>query len=105
MRHCVPSNVSSGLASLPLPYVYVDGVPNLSRPTHPYLPSGERLNGSLSFEQIVSYYTTTDITPTEMQALGYEKLRSLYKQVIQSYCRGEQKGIKLKLLGVRRRAS
>lgn len=81
MRHCVPSNVSSGLANLPLPYVYIDGKPDLLQPTMPYLPTGERLNGSQAFDNILTYYTTTDITATEIQVMGYQKLSDLKAQV------------------------
>jgi hypothetical protein len=81
MHHCVPSNVSSGLASLPLTHVYVDGVADLSQPTHPYLPTGELLNGSSSFEKLLPYFTTNDITPKKIQELGYAKLDKLYEKV------------------------
>lgn len=81
IHHCVPSNVSSGLGSLPVKYVYVDGVPDLSQPTKPFLPSGEPLNGSAAFETVVGYFTTSDITVREMRELGYQKLKEFKAKV------------------------
>ncbi|KAL9986419.1 hypothetical protein ACROYT_G000566 [Oculina patagonica] len=81
-RHCVPSNASSGWATLPLKYVWLDGKENTSWPTEPFLPTGEPLNGSLAYSQILSYFTTNDITPMEVQELGKEQLSTLYPMVM-----------------------
>ena len=80
-RHCVPSNVSSGLASLPLKYVWIDGKENKSWPTEPNLPTGEPLNGSLAYSKIMSYFTTNKITPMEVHELGKKQLDILYPMV------------------------
>lgn len=82
IQHCVPSNISSGLAGLPLTHVYVNGVPDLSQPTHPYLPTGEPLNGSKSFVKLLPYFTTNGITPEEIKELGEAKLKELYGKVM-----------------------
>ena len=81
MRHCVLSNVSSGLATLPLPYVYVNNTADKSRPTNKSLPTGEILNGKESYKQIVSYFTTNTMTPDEIYELGLKMLNQLYPQV------------------------
>ena len=81
MRHCVPSNVSSGLGSLPLPYVYVDGKPDLTRPTIPALPTGERLNGSTLYRGIMSYFTASPITPGTITKQANIRLKQLYPEV------------------------
>lgn len=62
-RHCVPSNVSSGLATRPISYVYRDGVPDLARKTTKTLPTGEKVSGKKAYERILKFFTTTDSTP------------------------------------------
>ena len=81
IRHCVPSNVSSGLANLPLKYVWLDGKENTSWPTDPYLPTGEALNGSRAYSQIMSYFTTNAMTPMDVHELGKKQLSILYPMV------------------------
>ena len=81
MQHCVSSTVSSGLASLPLPFVYVNNTADKSRPTNKSLPTGEKLDGKKSYEQIVSYFTTNSMSPDEINKLGFEMLNELYPQV------------------------
>ena len=81
IRHCVPSNVSSGLANLPLKYVWFDGKENKSWPTDPYLPTSEPLNGSWAYSQIMSYFTTNTMSPLEVHELGKKQLSILYPMV------------------------
>ena len=81
IRHCVPSNVSSGLATLPLKYVWLDGKENKSWPTNPTLPTGELLNGSQAYLNILSYFTTNSTTPLEVSNLGKEQLNIFYPTV------------------------
>ena len=81
IRHCVPSNVSSGLATLPLKYVWLDGKENKSWPTNPTLPTREPLNGSLAYSKIMSYFTTNTMTPMEVHKLGQQQLAFLYPMV------------------------
>ena len=81
MRHCVPSNVSSGLANLPLPYVYVDGKPDRSQPTNQTLPTGEVLQGPMLYRGIMSYFTAKSITPDEIVKQANAQLKQLYNEV------------------------
>ena len=81
IRHCVPSNVSSGLATLPLEYVWLDGKENKSWKTNRTLPTGERLNGSQAYLNILSYFTTNSTTPSEVSNLGKEQLNIFYPTV------------------------
>ena len=81
IRHCVPSNVSSGLGNLPLKYVWVDSKENKSWPTDPYLPTGEPLNGKQAYSKIMSYFTTNAMTPAEVHELGKKQLSILYPMV------------------------
>ena len=84
MRHCVPSNVSSGLAGLPVEYVYTDGVPDKSQVTTKVLPTGEKLDGKKAYEKIMPYFTTTSITPDQVFEMGEKMLKKLYPQVSHS---------------------
>ena len=80
MRHCVPSHVSSGLATLPVDYVYKDGKPTGERTTK-VLPTGERLDGRQSYNRIVTFFTTTDISTDEIFDKGKKLKDVFYKEV------------------------
>ena len=81
-RHCVPSNVSSGLATLPLDHVWVDGKENKSWPTNKKLPTGEMLDGKRAYAKgIMQYFTTNEMTPDDVNKLGHDQLKKLYPQV------------------------
>ena len=81
-RHCVPSNVSSGLATLPLDHVWVDGKENKSWPTNKMLPTGEMLDGKIAYAKwIMPYFTTNEMTPDQVFHLGQKQLDNLYLQV------------------------
>lgn len=82
--HCPPSNISSGFASLPLPYIYTNGVADLRQPTTGRLPGGEKFNGSSAYRLLLKHFTTYDITPEEVNNLADEKLNELYAQVYSS---------------------
>ena len=84
VKHCVPSTLSSGLASLPLKHVFMDGK-QTGNLTTMLLPDGTRLDGKKAYEMIVSYYTTSDITPQDISDLGEKRLEDLYKQVNNTY--------------------
>ena len=81
LRHCVPSNVSSGLATRPLSFVYMDGFPNKSSPTTKKLPTGELIQGNMSYTNILPYFTSSDITPDEIYRKGQEMVSKTYSQV------------------------
>lgn len=65
MKHCVPSNVSSGLFNRPVRYVYYNGVPNNSEPTSRRLRTGEFINGKAGYERSMRFFTTTNDTAGE----------------------------------------
>ena len=82
--YCVPSNISSGLASLPLKFIYVNEIQTQNRTTQK-LPFGEKLNGSRSYEKILYYFTTSeDFTPDKIHVLGKQKLKTLYAEAIKA---------------------
>lgn len=73
--------MSSGLATLPLSFVYVNNTADKSRPTNKSLPTRELLNGTKSYQQIVSYFTTNSMSLDEIYKLGLKMLNELYPQV------------------------
>ena len=78
--HCVPNNISSGLASLPIKYIYINASETQTKTTQK-LPSGESLDGRRSYERILYYFTTSeDLTPDKIHELGKEKLKTLYPE-------------------------
>ncbi|KXJ27498.1 uncharacterized protein LOC110235879 [Exaiptasia diaphana] len=81
--HCVPSSVSSGLSSLPVPFIYVNGSADRDFPTTGKLPTGEKLSGAKAYEYILEYFTTTELSPDEVFAIGNETLHQLYPQALE----------------------
>lgn len=82
IRHCLPEEHSSGLAGLPVDYIYVDGKPTSTR-THKVLPiTGENLNGKKAYTIILPYFTTSNITPEEIYEIGKNSLTFLYPQAV-----------------------
>ena len=80
MLYCVPSNVSSGLNDLPLSHIYFNGT-KTDQKTSPFLPTGERLNGRKTYEKLVAFYTTTNLTSDEIYNLGWKQINSIYSKV------------------------
>lgn len=83
-QYCVPSNISSGLATLPLPYIYKNGN-NTGIKTTGELPNGDPLNGKNAYEMILPYFTTSmEMTPDKVYSLGEKMLNQLYPRAVQS---------------------
>lgn len=80
MQHCAPDSVSTGLGSLPLLYVFVNGSQTSKRTTQK-LPTGEELNGRDSYIKILDHFTTTTQTPDEIYNLGKDMRDKLYSEV------------------------
>lgn len=82
MYHCVPESVSSGLATLPVSYVYTNGIADTSQLTTKKLPTGEALNGSTIYaEHIFPFFTSNDITIEKTLNFAYSHLAIMYNQV------------------------
>lgn len=81
-RFCVPSNVSSGLATLPVSYVYKYGRETGIKTT-PVLPTGEPLSGKKAYETILPYFTTNHMTPNQVYSLGEKMLNQLYPRAVE----------------------
>ena len=74
--------MSSGLATLPLDHVWVDGKANKSWPTNKKLPTGEMLDGKMAYAKwIMPYFTTNEMKPDHVFELGQKQLNKLYPQV------------------------
>ena len=81
-RHCLPTEVASGLANLPVDFVYTDGVPDLGNRTTKILPgSGRELNGTETYRMILSYFTTFDISPQRIYEEGIQQLNVFMPKV------------------------
>ena len=81
LRHCLPQDLSSGFASLPVSYVYVNGNRTTERTTRALPLTGQPLSGKNSYKNILPYFTTSEITPEDINKLGQEMLNVLYPQV------------------------
>ena len=81
-QHCAPSILSSGLASLPLSYIYKYGKNTKIRTTGK-LPTGESLNGKRAYEMMLPYFTTVEMTPDEVYSLGERMLGQLYPKAVE----------------------
>ncbi|XP_031569347.1 uncharacterized protein LOC116303878, partial [Actinia tenebrosa] len=81
MRHCLPNDVASGLGGLPVDYVYTDSKPDWKNRTTKTLPTGEVLNGTETYRMILSYFTTTDISPEEIYEEGMKQLDEFYTEI------------------------
>lgn len=81
-RHCLPIKVASGLANLPVDYVYTDGDPDVKNKTKKVLPGTAReLNGTKTYSMILSYFTTTNISAETIYQEGRKQLKTLMPQV------------------------
>lgn len=81
MKHCLPNDEASGLSGLPVDYVFTNGVPDRNNLTTKKLPTGEVLNGTNAYRLMLSYFTTTDLSPEKIYAEGITQLKSFYGQV------------------------
>ena len=72
------------MAKLPLNAVYVNGLRDPSRPTTGTLPNGDVINATYSYKMILSFFTSSSITPEKLRDEGYEKLNALLIKVERS---------------------
>lgn len=73
MAHCTPNNVSSGLGTRPVDYVYFNGT-QTSKRTNQTLDGRERImKGRDAYKEVLSYFTTTNYTPGKYSLLETKK--------------------------------
>ena len=80
LQYCIPSNVSSGLASLPLDYVYIHGK-KTDKKTTKCLPTGEKIDGKTTYLKLLRYFTSTEKSPDEIYDLGWSVINRTYPLV------------------------
>ena len=80
--NCVPENIASGLANLPLDKVWKgNNYTNIT--TTKVLPTGEKLDGKKAYAMILPYFTTDEkYTPEVVNKMGEEKKAELFKTAI-----------------------
>ncbi|XP_046857657.1 uncharacterized protein LOC124451071 isoform X1 [Xenia sp. Carnegie-2017] len=83
LRHCLPLNHASGLANLPVKYIYVDGKRTDNRTTRRFPITNTIIDGKKSYKDILAFFTTSDITPERVNEIGHERLNVLYPQVVE----------------------
>lgn len=81
LKHCVNSEISSGLSMLPLDDIYKDGEKEKGKTATKKLPTGEELNGTKIYEQIIHYFTTTTLPVDEIYDKGTKVLNELYPKM------------------------
>ena len=81
-KSCPSETILNGLGILPLSAVYVDhSQRDGSQPATQTLPTGERLSGSKTFETLMRYFTTLEITPAQLREQAFKRLDQLYNEV------------------------
>lgn len=81
-KSCPSETFLNGLGKLPLGTEFADhSLPDGSRPTTQKLPTGQRLSGSKTFETLMKYFTTLEITPTQLREQASNILHQLYDEV------------------------
>ena len=82
MVHCLPDNEYSGLAKLPVPFVYVNGTKSNQATTNGELPEiGIRVSGKTLYRDTLRFFTTHNATPDAVYDLGWRMLDKIYPQV------------------------
>lgn len=78
-QYCPPGDVLTGYSNLPLSHVYKNGTK--IRTTTKRLPSGELIDGKKSYRTILDYFTTIDISPENINGIGYSLIKESYPKV------------------------
>ena len=81
LRHCLPEDLASGLAELPVKFIYLDGNATSKETTRRLPITGELIDGKKSYKNILPYFTTSEITPERINEIGHKRLNALYPQV------------------------
>lgn len=83
LRNC-PSdeNIISGLGKVPLRFLYYDDIPDTSQLAFHRLPTGEELSGPKTYQTLMKYFATLDISPADLRERAWTRLNELYKQAV-----------------------
>lgn len=66
--------VLSGLGKLPLRYF-------VKEKTLQKLPNGQRLNGARTYQRLMRFFTTMDVSPAQLRTKAVGRLSELYRKV------------------------
>ena len=81
LRHCLPEDLASGIAELPVKFIYLDGNATSNKTTGRLPITGDLIDGKNSYKNILPYFTTSEISPERVNEIGQERLNALYPQV------------------------
>ena len=71
-----------GLSGLPVDYIYNNGVADKRKKTTKVLPIvNQKIDGNASYEKILGYFTTKDISANDVHELGWQMVKKLYPEV------------------------
>lgn len=80
--HCPDETYANGLGSLPLGFVFFDHTQrDGSQPATQKLPTGEVVSGAKTYETLMRFFTTLNISATELRQKAINRLNELYPQV------------------------
>lgn len=80
--HCPDETYANGLGSLPLGFVFFDhNQRDGSQPATHKLPTGEVVSGAKTYETLMRFFTTLNISATELRKKAISRLNETYPQV------------------------
>ena len=81
--YCLPDDVSSGLGNLPVDYIYYNGTRTNQKTIRKLPITNEVISGKATYERILPYFTTSNITAEEIYKEGLRQLDYFYPKVSQ----------------------
>ena len=82
LLHCPKDeNILSGLGKLPLNFKYYDDIADRAQPAFQELPTGEPLSGAKTYQTLMKFFITLDITPGDLRQKAVTRRDELYRQV------------------------
>lgn len=74
-------NSNNGLGSLPLTSVFYNDVVDPATTATGELPTKEKLSGAKTYENLMRFYTSLEISPAELRKKATKRLEELYNEV------------------------
>lgn len=82
LKNCPSDTYANGLGSLPLKVVFYEDLADPSQLAKQRLPTGEGLSGSQTYQNLMRFFTTLNITALELRDKAMTRLNELYKQAV-----------------------
>jgi len=76
-------NTVSGLGKLPLNFKFYDDIADPAQPAFQELPTGEPLSGAKTYQSLMKFFTTLNITPSELRQEAVKRRDELYQQAVE----------------------